>query len=260
MPSSSLIKVIQDDDWTLRLILNRPEKKNALNLSLLQELSHILETLDELRKKRPFRLLVLEGEGGFFSSGLDLSESENEEVIQTSGKLLAKIFESLAHLPEVTLSLIQGGALGGGAGLALAADLCLMEEGAFLGFPEVRRGLIAALVLTVLTRLTKERSVKRLLLTGIPVTASQAEAMGLITESIHKERFQERVAFFCREIIKGGPLALAKTKEAIYRLNHVEVKADLQEALTLHEEVRHLPEAKEGARAFMEKRRPYWDV
>src|SRR4051812_21822652 len=136
--------LIDSSDSAVTVItLNRPLKRNALSVQLLQEL---LAALQSVSRESARRALILNANGPVFCAGLDLKESADRDNRQKSAELLAAVYKTLVACPLVTIAAAQGAAIGGGVGLLSACDLAIATEDLQIGFPEVKRGLVAALV------------------------------------------------------------------------------------------------------------------
>lgn len=237
--------------------LNRPDKRNALNVDLLRELLSILEICEEDDK---VRVIILRGEGAVFCAGLDLKEALNYEQSTPSAKLLAKLYRTLAESSAVTIAAAQGAALAGGAGLMLACDFAVAAEGTRFGFPEVHRGLVAGLVMTFLRRRISEGHARELLLLGDAVDSTRALEMGLISRVVPENQLMAMAETLAVAALKGGPRAVANTKGLFAQLWHSSVADDLEQAANFHKEARTSVEAMEGMAAFLEKRPPNWQA
>lgn len=238
------------------LTLNRPEKRNALNIPVLEALN---KTLEKIKSDINQRVIILNALGSVFCAGLDLEEASRVETEKESAALLAKLFSSIAQMPQIMICVVQGAALAGGAGLACAFDYVIAAQGARFGFPEVRRGLVAAQVTAILRRQLKERQLRELLLFGESIDAQEALKIGLINCIVPEEELMSKALGMARLALKGAPGAIQKTKTLIDALSLRSMEDDLEIALEFHHAARHSPEAKEGMCAFLEKRKPLWD-
>lgn len=239
----------------IALKLNRPEKCNALNIPLMEELKKAIEHASD---DPNVRILFLEGEGPSFCSGLDMCEAGDEECIEYSAKALAYLLSTLYTTSLVTIALVQGYAMGGGAGLMCACDFALGTDDLQIGFPEVRRGLVAAQVMTFLVRSLDRSHISELVLLGENVDAAKAKEMGLLHAVVPKDELRARAEEYTKKILLGAPGAVKETKRFMDALYPSSFSDDLYNALTHHHKVRHSTEAQEGVAAFMEKRKPYW--
>jgi methylglutaconyl-CoA hydratase len=232
------------------LKLNRPEKRNALSIALMQELLKHLRGIE-----RETRVLVLMGEGHFFCAGLDLEEAQESDLHETASGLIAETLETLACVPCATLAYIEGGALAGGLGLAAACDLTLATQEARFSLPELRRGLIPALVTALLRKQVPERFFNEMVFTGEAISADRAHALGIINHVISREESEQILRSLLDQLLKSAPEALSFYKK--HFMNR-DLKNLIAEALQLHREVRSSPEAQEGIQAFLEKRPASW--
>lgn len=254
---SDLILLRREESGVAYVAMNRPDKRNALNIPLLELLC---ETLDALNADPAVRVIVFGGEGPTFCSGLDMAEAQDPERAHHSAELIARTLRALYHSPKVTIARVQGGAIAGGCGLMSACDLAVVEVGAKLGYPEVRRGMVAGLVMTFLARQVGERHARELLLTGEIIDGERAEAIGLVSRAVPAECLDEQIGVFLDQVLLGAPGAIQRTKAFYDKIRPFRVDADIDHALGLHVEVRNSTEAQEGMRAFTEKRRPSWQA
>jgi methylglutaconyl-CoA hydratase len=253
--SSSLVLKAELEPSIVLLTLNRPVKCNALNIALLTQL---LEYLNHLQQDLSTRVLILQGAGPLFCTGLDLEEaldpSQAEEVFQ----LLAKTFTLLIHLPCIAIAAIQGAAYAGGFGLVAACDLAIAAEDTQIRFPEVQRGLVPALVASLMYRHIPLRPLRQLLYLGESIGAKQAQSLGLIDEVTVSADLLPTALMRARQVLKGAPNAIRETKHLLKELSFADWEQNLQLALSFHQQARQSPEMEEGLRAFREKREPSW--
>lgn len=242
------------------LTIDRPDRRNALSRGLVADLG---DALDDLSVARDLRVLILTGAGSTFSAGMDLKEAAepfpNDEAERRSiadSKGIADLIRQIHQFPRPTIAALNGDAYGGGAGLALACDLVVAAESAKIGYPEVRRGLVAAIVMQDLVRLVGARQARELLLVAEPIEAAEALAWGLINRVAPAERCLNEAIALAHRIALGGPNALSTTKRL---LDEAENRpADLRGPAAVGAAVRVSDEAIEGIAAFLEKRRPKW--
>lgn len=238
------------DEAIAILTINRPEKRNALNLKLMDELFSGIEKLQQT----PCRAVIIAANGTTFSSGLDLKEAADPSLNEASASHVAKMLTTIVNTPLVTIAAVQGDAFAGGAGLVAACDLAVMSKAAAIGFPEVRRGLVAAMVSTCLVQQISTKSMRELLLTGEPVDAVRAQSMGLVNRIAANGDVLKEALLLAEQVIKGGPEAIRLTKQLISKLTAGNFSNEMQHALALHHAVRNSDEAREGIAAFLEKR------
>src|SRR5213082_2301743 len=143
------------------LTLNRPERRNALTIQLLNELIAAIKVdSDEAQE----RILILRGAGAAFCTGLDLKEAADQRKAHATADMVAKTLVALSQTRLITIAVVHGAAVAGGAGIMSACDFVVAAEGTKIGYPEVRRGLVAGLVMTFLRRQVGERHMRELLL------------------------------------------------------------------------------------------------
>ncbi len=241
----------------IQLTLNRPEKRNALSVALLEA---FLAALDAAEADAGQRVLILTGAGSVFCAGMDLAEAGNPAVAGRSGELIATMLRRVVESRLITIAVVQGAALAGGAGLMSACDFAYAEGSARLGYPEPRRGLIAALVMTFLRRQLRERDARRLLLTGESVSGTEAAAMGLVSAAVGSELIMPTALRTANEVMLGGPEAVVQTKKLLTSLWPSPLTEDFTRAMRVHHDMRDSAEMREGVAAFREKRKPRWVV
>ena len=243
-----------------RVILNRPEKRNALSQALIVALS---EQLDRIAVECGVRAVILSGSDPAFCAGMDLREAfapiESEEAEGRSVRevqALADLLDQVHKLPKPTIAAINGDALAGGAGLAMACDFAVMSTEARIGYPEVRRGLAPAMVMHDLVRLVGQRRSRQLLLTGDAIPAQQALEWGLVNEVVARDQLQDRALVLAQSCVECAPRALATIKELLDE--GTQRPRSLRPAAAVTAAIRDSDEAREGIAAFLEKRAPRW--
>ena len=240
------------------LTLNRPERRNALNVALLQQLG---AEIGRAEMEPGQRVLVLRGAGPVFCSGLDLQEATDPDVGMMSATLIGDVLKQLATSRLITIAAVQGAALAGGAGLMAACDFVVATADAVFGFPEVHRGLVPALIMTFLRRQVRERDVREWLLLGEKFDANRAHALGLINRiAADPAALDAEVASLARAALAGAPEAVAATKHLLLELWPSSLATDLGRAHALHLAARSSSEAAEGLAAFHAKRLPRWNA
>jgi methylglutaconyl-CoA hydratase len=237
------------------LTLNRPEKRNALSVALMQQLCDAFEAAQQ---DPAVRVVILRGAGDVFCAGLDLQEANQAGKTDTSAHALARTLLTLHNTPMVTIAAVHGAAMAGGAGVMAACDFALAATGTKIGYPEVRRGMVAALVFTFLARQLKTREIRELLLCAEPITAERAQQIGLINRIVPRERLLDEALGIAATVVQAGPHALAETKRLIRDFRPPTVTEDIQRAIEFHLAARTSDEAQEGIAAFLEKRKPTW--
>jgi len=207
------IQVEKQNEITL-LTLNRPDKHNAFNYDLLQELQ---QALIELQKDSKTRLLIMTGAGDkSFSSGVDLAELIRFESIEDARRFALQLEETMMELlrfSKPVIAAINGYAFGGGYGLASNADVRIMVNSAKIGFPAVRLGAILPVGCTLrLSAIIGSGHSRELLLSGRIVDAEESRRMGLVNQITHPEALLDEAYKVAEEILRGSDTALAMTK------------------------------------------------
>ncbi|MGZ5023974.1 MAG: enoyl-CoA hydratase/isomerase family protein [Chthoniobacterales bacterium] len=239
------------------LILNRPERRNALTIELMTELTAAIEVASADEK---LRVLILRGAGQAFCAGLDLNEVNQPEKAHASAELVAKTLLALNQTGLVTIAAVHGAAIAGGAGIMSACDFVVASRRTQFGYPETRRGLVAGLVMTFLRRQLRERDIRELLLTGELIGSERALEMGLINRVVEPNELDAEVQKLVASILQNAPGALAGSKRLLEELWCTSVKEDIERSLAHHMRARESDETKEGVAAFLEKRAPNWST
>jgi methylglutaconyl-CoA hydratase len=242
-----------------RLILNRPERHNAFDEALIEELT---QAIDEAENDPSVRVLVLAANGKSFSAGADLDwmrrmAAYSEEENLADANRLALLLQRLNFIPKPTVAAVQGAALGGGVGLVAACDIAVGAAQSVFGLTEVRIGLIPATIGPYVVQAIGERAARRYFLTGERFGAATARELGLLHEVA--EDLEAAVARHVEALLLGGPQALAATKKLIRRVGRGPINAAMIEDTAARiARARAGGEAREGIAAFFEKRKPNW--
>ena len=255
-PPPRLVLAEPEGPDTTVLTLNRPEKRNALCVELLEQLVAAVAAAEGDPARR---ILILRGAGPVFCAGLDLAEAADGARARRSAELIARSLLALSGSRLVTVAVVHGAAVAGGAGLMTACDMAVAAADTKIGYPETRRGLVAGLVATFLRRQIRERDAREILLTGEIFSAARALEIGLVNRVAPTADAAFAEARRLAEAVRqGGPGAVSRTKNLLAGLWHRPVRADLDRALKAHLEARNSPEAAEGIAAYREKRPPKW--
>jgi methylglutaconyl-CoA hydratase len=235
--------------------LNRPERRNALTIELMTELTATIETT---AADAPQRVLILRGAGSAFCTGLDLNEAAETQKAHASAEMVAKTLLTLSQTRLITIAMVHGAAVAGGAGIMSACDFVIAAEKTKIGYPEVRRGLVAGLVMTFLRRQLRERDLRELLLTSELIDAKRAQEIGLVNRVVSSDELDAAAQKIVAAILQGAPGAITNSKRLIEELWSSSVAEDVERALRHHMQARESDEAREGIAAFLEKRPPKW--
>jgi methylglutaconyl-CoA hydratase len=236
--------------------LNRPERRNALTIELLTELMAAIRLASNEPNER---IIILRGAGAAFCTGMDLKAATPQNA-HAMAELVAETLLTLSQTRLITIAAVHGAAVAGGAGIMSACDFVVAAERTKIGYPEVRRGLVAGLVMTFLRRQVGERNMRELLLGSELINAERAKEIGLVNRVVAQEELMSEAQKFADSVLQGAPGALAQTKHFIEELWWRSVKEDIDLAFKHHMEARESSEAREGIAAFNEKRPPNWVV
>lgn len=251
----SLVLTDRSHKYCTLLTLNRPAKRNALTIDLMEVLC---EAIIETQSLPEQRAIILKGAGPVFCAGLDLAEAEDLSLEERSSKSLGTLLKTIYECPLVTIASIHGAALAGGAGLMCACDLAIAETATIFGFPETRRGLVAAQIMPYIMRLLPRRLLYEMIYLGETIDTQRAYEIGLINKVAKTYSSLSDALKFVEAIAKGAPKATASAKKLMQQLEPVDFDKGLKLGFELHREIRHSDESKEGIQAFLEKRPPRW--
>jgi methylglutaconyl-CoA hydratase len=250
-----VVIVEQESPQITVVTLNRPERRNALTLELLTDLCSAVNVASEQPEQR---VLILRGAGAAFCTGLDLKEAADTTKAHATAEMVANTLIAISQTRLVTIAAIHGAAVAGGAGIMSACDFVVAAQGTKIGYPEVRRGLVAGLVMTFLRRQISERNLRELLFSSELIHAGRAKEIGLVNRVVASDDIISEAKKIAVSVLQGAPGALAQTKRLVEELWWRSVKEDIDLALDYHMEARESDEAREGIAAFNEKRKPNW--
>lgn len=244
------------------LTMNRADKRNALNRGLIAGLT---DAFRRARDDAKARCVTLTGAGTVFCAGMDLEELSNSlqnassnggDSIWEDALRLAELYDLIYTLPKPTIAAVNGAAVAGGAGMVTVCDLAVAAAHAKFGYPEVRRGLVAAMVMPHLMRHVGERTARYLLLTGDLLDAGEAQQTGLINAVVPAEGLLHHAQTWARSLAEGGPEALRRTKELLHTMSRQSLS--VEEAAKASAAPRLTAECQDGLRAFFAKQPAPW--
>src|SRR5882757_1421767 len=262
MPSSAIDVKVTGAVGTI--VLNRPEKRNALTRSMLAQLA---EALGDLHLEKRVRTIVLTGAGPAFCAGMDLQEmqstatlpdTEKNQEFGDTAESYREVVTQMIELPKPIIASVNGPAVAGGAGLVLASDLVVASPNAEFGLPEPRRGIIAGIVAPLLAFRAGGSTAARLLLTSTLITAEEAHRLNIYHELIDEARLWARCAQLGEECAAGAPEALQLSKRLLYETIGEQLSTQLTVGAAMSATARTTEAAQEGLAAFIEKRKPEW--
>lgn len=249
-----VVETPRDDVALVRI--NRPEVRNALNMRVRELLAR---HFSELGAATDVRAIVLTGSDDAFAAGADIGEMADAGSVEMMLRNTHLLWRAIANCPKPVIAAVNGYALGGGCELAMHADIIIAGEGARFGQPEVQVGIMPGAGGTQrLARAVGKFKAMKMVLTGEPVTAAAAEAMGLVSEVVPDGEVLERALALAGKIASMPPLAVMQIKEVLLAGQD----APLDTALMLERKAFQLlfasEDQKEGMRAFKEKRKPVY--
>jgi methylglutaconyl-CoA hydratase len=235
------------------ITLNRPRKRNALSSDMVELLHQAIEQAD---LDSGTRVVMIRGAGKDFCAGADLDEllasaDKSETENAASALRLGTLFESLRRLPKPVIALVQGRALAGGAGLATACDIVLAAKSSQLGYPEIQRGFVPAMVTTLLRRLTGEKTALDLILTGRVLKADEAHAAGLVSRVVPDGELERQGLELAAGLVASSASALALTKRLFYELDGKSLHEGIELGAQVNAVARSTPDFREAIVRFL---------
>src|SRR5580692_6744300 len=228
---STLLLECKDNIATITL--NRPDKRNAINPTMIAD---IQSALDAIEKNHSTRVVILTGAGKAFCAGMDLDKlaalatqtsAENQEDSRRIAKLLRRIWA----FPRPMIAAVNGAAYAGGCGIATLCDFTLAVPEAKFGYTEVKIGFLPAIVSVFLTRQIGEKRTRDLLLTGRIIESAEAKEFGMVTEVVPAENLAKRAHELAGELIAASPNSLARAKHLLTSAAAASVDHDLERAI-----------------------------
>ncbi len=236
------------------ITLDSPHNRNALSARLVAELS---DRLDQALADDAVRAILLRGAGPVFCSGADLAEAATQGV-EPGARALAKVLRAMVSARKPVVAKVAGPVRAGGIGLVAAADIALVADTVTFAFPEVRLGLCPAVIsLTTLPRM-EPRAAARYFLTGEEFSAAEAARIGLVTQAVPAEELDAVTDRVLDRLRQAAPKALERTKELLTRAERTGMDDLSEHLVSLTAELFASAEAREGMRAFLERRPPAW--
>jgi enoyl-CoA hydratase/carnithine racemase len=235
------------------LTLDRPEARNALNRALLRALN---AAIAEAEADAGIGAIVLTGNGPAFCAGADLKETAADMEGDDFWARYERANQSLdfhKRLPKLSkpvIAAVNGFALAGGCGVAMSCDLVIASDAAKFGYPEVKRGLVAAMVMVSLSRLVGRRQALDLLLTGRQISAQEALALGLINRVVPHDQLRARALDYAAEVAANSASALRMTKALFHHVMELDYDRALEYARDANQMMRQTRDARAGAAAF----------
>lgn len=241
--------------------LNRPDVRNAMNEVLIAD---FIDTLEQVAADDRARFMVLTGAGDGFCAGGDLNWmrrtadydfQENYDDALRLGRMMRLLYE----MPKPTVALVNGATFGGGMGLVAGCDIAIAAEEAKFSLSEVKLGLIPATIAPYVVRAMGERNSRRYFITAEIFGGQEAYDMGFVHQVVPRAGLADAGEAMVNQLLIGGPMAQAAAKQMVYRCAESPIGDEIEEWTSRRiAEVRATDEGKEGAQAFLDKRKPRW--
>jgi len=243
------------------IILNRPDKRNALNAEFVEELK---SAFSDAEKNESIKVIVLKANGSAFCAGADLAYLKTlqantyEENLEDS-KNLMELFKLIYHLNKVVIAQIEGHAIAGGCGLATVCDFVYAVPDIKFGYTEVKIGLIPAIVSLFLLRKIGETRGKELLLSGDLIDSLEGEKYGLVNKIVPPSEIAEKVFIFANRLCEqNSEQSMSLTKKLIANVQHISISEGLDLAAKENAKARETTDCKSGISAFLNKENLTW--
>ena len=247
--------LVQTIESTRLLILNRPDKRNALNDELIAALKDALREADA---DESLRAIVIRGAGKDFCSGADLAAIQKiagatyEQNVEDA-RQLAELFELIREVRVPVIAAVHGRALAGGCGLATACDLVIATRSARFGYPEVKIGFVPAMVAAILRRNLGEKKSFELLTQGFEFSAEEAAAIGLVNAVFDEDAFGAAAIEYASVYAKVSGAAVAMTKRLLYDIDGDDLSTAIAKGVETNARARMTDDCKKGIARFLEK-------
>jgi methylglutaconyl-CoA hydratase len=256
----TIVATKKGSEEVLWITLNRPKVHNAFNSEAILEL---IDAFDRIKIDDSVRVVVLTGEGKSFCAGADINwmrdikqysfDQNLEESLQ-----LADVLYKIYTLPKPTIAMVNGAAIGGGAGFLSVCDIAVAAEEAKFSLSELKIGLVPAVISPYVIRKIGESKAREYFLTGHRISAQKAVEIGLINEVVPGDKLEERIEELIAQFLASGPKAIASCKELILNVSSMSLEDVKEYTARMIANLRISEEGQEGMSAFLEKRKPRW--
>lgn len=245
----------QLEEGVLRVTLNRPEKRNALNGEIIAELK---QAMTESSRDPGCRVVVLAGAGKDFCSGADLEgldKTAHADILDNmaGARQTAELFLMMRNHTRPIVAAVQGKALAGGCGLATACDIILAAQSAQFGYPEVNIGFVPAMVMAILRRSISEKAALELVVTGETISASRALEIGLIHRVYSDDQFAAEVSAYSKKLSAKSASAIMLSKRLLYNMDSMSFEAALEAGVEVNAIARMTEDCRRGVERFLKK-------
>jgi len=248
-------------DGVATILLDRPEKRNALNATFVAELQNCF---NHLKEDDESKVVVLRSSGDAFCAGADLKylqqlQSNTYQENLEDSKQLMELFKTIYTFPKVVITMVDGPAIAGGCGLATVADYCFASEESTFGYTESRIGFVPAIVMVFLLRKIGEGRSKEILLSGEVFKAHRAKDFGMINSVLPQTELEAFTNDFARKLIrKSSVQSMARIKKMVSEIPEMNLNDALNYAAEQNAETRETEDCKRGIAGFLNKERITW--
>jgi methylglutaconyl-CoA hydratase len=254
MTYAKIIYEIQDG--VARIILNRPEKRNALDAELVSELK---DAIASSARDSNCRVVLLSGAGTDFCSGADLAALEKTAQAavldnMADARSTAELFLMMRNHPRPVIAAVQGRALAGGCGIATACDIILAAESAQFGYPEVNIGFVPAMVMAILRRSISEKAALELVVGGETLSAARAHDLGLVHRVYPEDKFLGEVTAYATRLASKSASAVMLSKRLLYNMDSMSFEAALEAGVETNAIARMTDDCRRGVERFLNKK------
>lgn len=242
-------------DGVVRITLNRPDKRNALDSELIEE---VKRAAGDAAQNAECRVVLLAGAGKDFCSGADLAgleKSAQSGVLENmdDARHMAELFRMMRNHPRPVVAAVQGRALAGGCGLATACDIVLASESAQFGYPEVNIGFVPAMVMAILRRSVSEKAAFELVASGEIISAARAQALGVIQQVYPEARFAAEADAYVARLASKSTSAIMLSKRLLYQMDAVSFEAALEAGIQTNAIARMTEDCRRGIERFLKR-------
>lgn len=252
--------IVESEDECARVVLNRPDRRNAFDVRMVEELC---EAFTLLGQDSSVHAITLAGNGTAFCAGADINwlrsgGSISVSQARTDAEQLVMMFRAVDECPCPVIGRVQGAAFGGGVGLVAACDIAIASEDATFALSEVRLGMVPGVIAPLLLRKAGHSFLRKFCLTGELFSASAAKQHNLVHDVVVRDRLDFHITELVHAVSRLAPQAARNTKAFFRRLCAVSDDERWSVGSKANAEARVSAEAQEGLRAFLERRSPNW--
>lgn len=253
----------EEQESVIKITLNRPELHNAFNPEMIQELTRVF---DYINNKDNLRIVILTGSGKSFSAGADLNYMKKSKEFSydkniDDAKDLENMFNTMYKCPKAIIGKINGAAFGGGLGLIAVCDIAIAINKAKFGFSEVNLGIMPAVISPYVIPKIGFTNASRYFITGDRFTASEAKIIGLINDTADEyDHLDIKINDLIKSLLSSSPQAISSIKTLLKKNRYLEFEKLRAYCIEGIAKIRTSDEGKEGLSAFLEKRKPSWNI